>query len=553
LFASFRDYNAAALSGDLIAGIMLAAIAIPEQLATAKLAGFPLEAGLYAFAAGTIVFAVVGTNRFVSAGGDSTIAPIFAASLGTLAAFGGAAYHTLGAILALGVGAILIVVGVARAGWVADLLSVPVTTGFLAGISVHIIVGQLPSLLGIAGPHGPLLLRLAAIVRGAGGANPYTLGLGVAVLCVTIFAGRVSERIPGALAGLIAAGIAVAAFDLRARGVEVIGTLGVAIPALHLPAVRDIGQLVAIAPLALVVAAVCALQTSVVVRAFPSDPDRADDVSRDFTAIGAGSILAGLGGAFPINSSPPRTAVVEGAGGRSQASGLIAVAVLAMVVAFFARFAAYVPQAALAGVLIFIGLRLFRTREMLRIARYSRREINLVIGGALLVIVLPIQTGMLFAIMLSLVHGVSLVMWPPAAQLFQVRGTSVWWPATGERDVVDVPGILVFAPSAPVNFTNAEYLRQRLLALVAAARAPVKFLVIEASGMTDVDYTGSQMLQATISELRNRGIQVALARLIGPHAQEAAARSGLIEILGRDRVFLSVQEAIAAFEGSTGT
>jgi MFS superfamily sulfate permease-like transporter len=532
---------------------VLAAIALPEQLATAKLAGFPPEVGLYAFAAGTLAFAVVGRNRFVSVGADSTTAPIFAASLGALAAVGGAAYHGLAALLALCVGAILLTVGIARAGWIADLLSVPVTTGILAGISFHIIIGQLPSLLGITSPAGPLLRQLIDIAARAGSTNPYTCALGIAVLSVTLAAARVSERIPGALIGLIGAGLAVAGFDLRARGVAVLGSLSIALPPLRLPQVPELSQLLAIAPLGLVVAAVCTLQTSVVVRSFPSDPDAADDVSSDFVAIGLGSILAGLYGAFPVNSSPPRTAVVQGAGGHSQLSGLLAVAVVAVIVAFFARLAAYVPQAALAGVLTFVGLRIFRLRDMLKIARYSGREINFVIAGALLVIVLPIQTGMLLAIMLSLAHGVYLVMWPPATQLFQVRGTTVWWPPTGEHEVVEVPGIVVFAPSAPVNFTNADFIRRRLLAVVAHARPPVKLLVIEASAMTDVDYTGSQMLQATIGELRSRQTDVALARLIGPHAQAAAARSGLIAKLGNDHVFLSVQEAIQALTAQLQT
>jgi MFS superfamily sulfate permease-like transporter len=549
LFASFRGYRAAWLTGDLNAGMMLAAIAIPEQLATAKLAGFPVEAGLYAFAAGTIAFAVLGTSRFVSVGADSTTAPIFAASLGALAAFGGAAYHGLAAALALCVGAILIVVGFGRAGWIADLLSIPVTMGILAGISVHIIVGQLPSLLGIADPSGPLLLRLVDIAMHLDRTNPFACALGLSVLGVTILGARADKRIPGALAGLAGAGIAVAAFDLRARGVSVLGELRAALPPLRLAPLQDVSQLVAIAPLALIVAAVCTLQTSVVVRSFPSDPDIADDVSSDFVAIGLGSILAGFSGAFPVNSSPPRTEAVQGAGGRSQFSGLIAVAAVAAIVALSSRFFAYVPQAALAGVLVFIGLRIFHLRDIMNVARYSRREINLVIAGALLVIVFPIQTGMLLAIMLSLAHGVVLVMWPASTQLLKVRDSTVWWPPTDDRDLVDVPGIVVFAPAAPVNFTNAEYIRERLLTLVAQARQPVKLLVIEASGMTDVDYTGSQTLQKTIVELRRRGINVGLARLIVPHAQEAAKRSGLIAALGQDHVFPSVQEAIVALSG----
>jgi MFS superfamily sulfate permease-like transporter len=553
VFATLRGYRAGWFGGDLLAGLMLAAIAIPEQLATAKLAGFPVEAGFFAFAAGTLAFALLGTNRFASVGADSTIAPIFAGSLGALVATGGTEYRELAGIVAIGAGAILVAVGFARAGWVADLLSVPVTTGFLAGISAHIVIGQLPSLFGIAKTEAPLILQFVDVIAHIGAANPYTLALGIAVLAVTLAASRVSERIPGALIGLVCAGAAVAAFHLRERGVAVLGDISVSVPRFHLPLVHDVETLLKIAPLALVVAAVCALQTSVVVRSFPSNAGASDDPSGDFVAVGAGSILSALSGAFAVNASPPRTAVAKGAGGRSQMSGLVALAALVAIVAFFSHLAAFVPQAALAGVLIFIGMRIFRLGDMLQIARRSPGELNLVFAGALLVIVFPIQTGMLLAIMLSLVHGVTLVMWPPATQLFQVRGTTVWWPRTGERDVMDVPGIVVFAPAAPVNFTNAEYVRQRLLAVVAQAPPPVKLVVIEASAVTDVDYTGGAILQTAIEALKARNIEVALARLMGAHANEAAERSGLIAAVGMDHVFLSVADAVAKLSGEPAT
>ena len=553
VFATLRGYRAGWFGGDLLAGLMLAAIALPEQLATAKLAGFPVEAGFFAFAAGTLAFALLGTNRFASVGADSTIAPIFAGSLGALVATGGTEYRELAGIVAIGAGAILVAVGFARAGWVADLLSVPVTTGFLAGISAHIVIGQLPSLFGIAKTEAPLILQFVDVIAHIGAANPYTLALGIAVLAVTLAASRVSERIPGALIGLVCAGAAVAAFHLRERGVAVLGDISVSVPRFHVPLAHDVEALLKIAPLALVVAAVCALQTSVVVRSFPSNAGASDDPSGDFVAVGAGSILSALSGAFAVNASPPRTAVAKGAGGRSQMSGLVALAALVAIVAFFSHLAAFVPQAALAGVLIFIGMRIFRLGDMLQIARRSPGELNLVFAGALLVIVFPIQTGMLLAIMLSLVHGVTLVMWPPATQLFQVRGTTVWWPRTGERDVMDVPGIVVFAPAAPVNFTNAEYVRQRLLAVVAQAPPPVKLVVIEASAVTDVDYTGGAILQTAIEALKARNIEVALARLMGAHANEAAERSGLIAAVGMDHVFLSVADAVAKLSGEPAT
>ncbi len=538
------------LANDAVAGLVLVAIAIPEQLATARLAGFPPDAGLYAFVVATVAFAALGANRYLSAGADSTIAPIFAASLGAIVATGSAGYLAEAGALALLVGAILAIVGFARAGWLADLLSVPVTVGFLAGIAFRIVVGQLPALLGIATSARVPLAVLAEVLVHLRDANPVTCALGIGVLVVTLVCARISERIPGALLGLIASGIAVAALGLRARGVAVLGRLDVRLPVPHVPAIAHPSQILAIAPLALVVAAVCVLQTSAVARSFPGDTSANAGVDADFVALGLGNALSGFVGAFPVDASPPRTALVHGAGGRSQLSGLVAVAALIAIVAFFASFAAYVPEAALAGVLVTIGARIFRVGDMRKIVRFSPNEIYLVLAGALLVIVLPIQTGMLLAIVLSLAHGVTLVMWPASTQLFRVPDTTIWWPPTGEKKTVEVPGVVVFAPAAPINFTNADFVIEKLSAAVAAsnARAPVTLCVIEASGMTDIDYTGSQALQAAIAKLRARHVDVALARLIATRARAAAERSGLLALVGADHVFLSVEEAFEALQ-----
>ena len=203
LLASLRGYRVGWLPRDLVAGLMLAAIAIPGQLATARLAGMPPETGLYAFAAGSLAFAVFGANRFMSVAADSTIAPIFAGGLASLAAVGSPHYAELVTLLALMVGAILVAVGLLRGGWLATLLSIPVTTGFLAGISVHIMVGELPTLLGISAERGPLVLRLFHILGRLPEANPYTLALGIGVLAITLGTERISSRIPGALIGIV--------------------------------------------------------------------------------------------------------------------------------------------------------------------------------------------------------------------------------------------------------------------------------------------------------------------------------------------------------------
>jgi sulfate permease, SulP family len=543
LFASLRDYSPSWLGGDVIAAMTLAAIAIPEQLATARLAGMPAMTGLFAFAAGTLAFAAFGANRFISVGADSTIAPIMASALAALAVTGSERYAGMAAVLAVFVGLVLLLARIVRAGWIADLLSIPVTTGFLAGISVHIIVGQLPAILGIEAAHGNIIDQFADIVGRLRHAHAYPVAIGLGVLAAAQIAERVNPRIPGALIGLIISGLAVWLLGLENRGVPVLGALPIAAPALALtlPNWDEFAQLL---PVSLIVALVCMMQTAAVVRAFPSDPRGTEDVSRDFAGIGAGSILAALFGAFAVNSSPPRTAVVQESGGRSQLSGLFAIAIIATVVLVASGAFAFVPEAALSGVLLFVAMRIFRVAIMRQIYRKGGREILIVAGSAALVVLLPIETGVTMSIVLSLMHSIYIIARPDCAELARVPGTTVWWALakgeTGEHE----PGVLVYAPSAPIYFINATYVRAMLMDAIAAKAAPIRLVVIEAHGVNDVDYTGSQMLQQVIAELQGRGIAVAIARLSSERVQQAAKQTGLIDALGADHIFRSVEEAI---------
>ena len=543
LFASLRDYSPGWLSGDLIAAMTLAAIAIPEQLATARLAGMAPMAGLFAFAAGTFGFAAFGANRFMSVGADSTIAPIMAGALVALAVPGSVQYAGMAATLALLVGLVLLLARIARMGWIADLLSIPVTTGFLAGISIHIIVGQLPSILGIEAIHGSLVEQFADVVGRARHfrVGPLTIGLGVLVL--SQIAERVNPRIPGALIGLVAGALAVKLFALDRHGVAVLGALPIAPPALMLalPSWDDITQLL---PAALIVALVCMMQTAAVARSFPSDPGGNEDVSRDFAGVGAGCILAALFGAFAVNASPPRTAAVRESGGRSQLSGLFAIAIVAAIVLVAARAFTYVPEAALSGVLVFVAMRIFRVAIMRQIYRKGEWEILVVAGSAALVVFLPIETGVTMSVVLSLLHSVYVIARPDITELARVPGTTIWWALakgeTGERE----PGVLVIAPSAPIYFVNATYLRARLMAAIAAKGESCRYVVLEAHGVIDIDFTGSQTLQQIIADLRGHGIDMAIARMSSERAQQAAKETGLIDALGADHVFRSVEEAI---------
>jgi MFS superfamily sulfate permease-like transporter len=545
LFDSLQNYKPAWLVSDAVAALTLAAIAVPEQLATARLVGMPPLAGLLAFAAGTFAFAAFGANRFMSVGADSTIAPIMASALAVTAAASTAHYAGMTAALAIMVGTILLVAGLMRAGWIADLLSIPVTTGFLAGIAIRIIVGQIPDLLGIAVPKADFVGQLTEIFRQLPKANPYPAAIGVGVLACALLADRINKRIPGAFIAFVGSGVAVVAFGLQQRGTAVLGALPIERLqlTLELPTWLEFTQLL---PASLIVALVCMMQTAAVIRAFPNDPEGEENVSRDFAALGVGSMLAGFIGSFAVDSSPPRTAVVEESGGQTQLTGLFAVAIVAGVVLAAADAFAVLPVAALSGVLIFIGLRIFRVATMREIFFRGGYEIWLVAASAAAVVLLPIQTGVTTSILLSLIHSIYIIARPNCVVLTRVPGTTVWWhEPTGEKGETE-PGALVFAPGAPVYFTNADFIRSALLAAIAGMGETCRLVVIEAHGIIDIDFSGAQMLRDLIAELHERHIAVALARLESGRAQREVEKTGLSAVLGSGYIFRTVEDAIRA-------
>ena len=272
VFRSLDSYRPRFLTHDLVAGLTLAAIAIPEQMATARLGGFSPEIGFFAFLGGSLAFAFFGNNRFLSCGADSTITPIFAGGLTILAASGSAEYAALAAALAIMVGFVLVAGAIFRLGWIADLLSIPVTIGFLAGISAHIFISQLPGVLGLPSPDGPMLQRVAILARHVNEANPITLVIGLGVLAVIAVSERINARIPGALIGLILATAAVVLVGLESRGVTVLGDVFGALPTLAIPDI-PVGRLARLVPLSLIIATVVMVQTAATTRSFPSDPN----------------------------------------------------------------------------------------------------------------------------------------------------------------------------------------------------------------------------------------------------------------------------------------
>jgi len=531
------------LNGDLAAGITLAAIAIPEQMATARLGGFAPEIGFFAFVAGSVAFALFGASRHLSAGADSTITPLFAGGLALVAASGSPHYLALAAVLALMVGLLVALSGIFRLGWIADLLSVPVTTGFLAGISVHIIVSQLPSLLGLPPESGETVRRIGEIAANLHLTNPWSLALGLGVFALVFVSERISARIPAALIGMVLATLGVITLDLKDRGVEVLGALPNGLPAPGMPTV-DFKDAQALVPLALLIAIVVMVQTAATSRSFAPQDGEAPDVNRDFVGVGAGSIVAGLFGAFAVNASPPRTAIVAQTGGRSQLSGLIAAAIVLVLGAFGGRLLANVPQAALAGVLMFVAQHILRWQVFAKVYRQAPVEFALIVITMIAIVVLPIETGVAIGIGLSLLHGIWGSTRTVPIELAQVPGTSVWWPPSASSAGEQHPGVLVAAFQAPLSFVNADRFKRGLIGLVDARSEDVKLVVLEASNIVEIDYTAAQALIDTIRHCRDKGAVFAIARMESLRAQAALTRFGIAEIVGTQRIFHSVDAAI---------
>jgi high affinity sulfate transporter 1 len=541
VFSSLRGYRQSWLAPDALAAVTLLAIAVPEQLATSRLAGMPPVTGLYAFIAGSVLFALLGSNPQISVGADSTIAPLFAVGVAHLASTGSPAYLNLVGMLAVIAGVLVALVGLLRLGWIAEFLSAPIISGFLAGVAVIIVVHQLPDLLGLHVAGGTTLHRLGVVAAHLGDANGWALGIGAAAFAIVLAAERVDRRLPGALAVLIGSTLVVAALGLHAHGVEVLGSVAHDAPRLGLSgvswsALRDV------APVAAVVALVIVSQSAATTRAFADPHGHEVDVNRDFVGVGAGNIVAGLCGSFPVNASPPRTAAVAAASGRSQAAGLVAAAGMVLVVLATGGLKD-LPLATLAAVLIFIATRMFPLRDLAAIARFGRLEFGLALVTLLTVAFVGVEQGIGVAVGLAILDRTRLSARPQLHVLGRIPGTTSWAPLSSEEHAAQVPGVLVVLFATPLWYANAAHFRVELDASLARALGTPRLLVLDALGMSDIDYTGSLALRRVLDELDADHIAFAIARA-GSHTRESLGHSGLLDRIGADRFFPSVDEAV---------
>jgi sulfate permease, SulP family len=541
VLTSLRGYQRSWASPDLVAGLTLLAIALPEQLATSRLAGMPPITGFYAFIAGTLLFAFLGSNPQMSVGADSTIAPLFAAGVMTFAALGSPRYIELVSILAVMVGLIVMLVSILRLGWIAEFLSTPITTGFLSGVGVIIVIHQLPDFFGLPSTSGSDQHRFFYVVDHLSEVQLGALLMGLGVMAVVLVCARVNRRIPGALIALVGSIVLVHVFDLSAHGVPVLGTIHSGAPHFGLTGLSwsTVSELF---PLAGVVALVVITQTAATTRAFAAQGEYDVDAGRDFLAVGAGSVLAGLVGSFPVDASPPRTGALVNAGGRTQV-GPLAAAVVVLLFLPFANVLMDVPLSMLAAVLIVIGVRLFKWRDLRSIAHFDLTEFGLAAITLLVVVLVGVEQGIAVAVGLAIIDRIRRTSRPQLHQMGLVPGTTSWIPIIPGVDAAPMPGVLVVLFATPLWFANAVHFGEEVEKAFAGAGPKPRVLILDTLGMYDIDYTGSRALGRLLDRCEHDHVIFGIARA-GDHLRHSLDRSGLMARIGTDHCFATVDAAV---------
>jgi MFS superfamily sulfate permease-like transporter len=507
-------------AGQILAGVTLVAIAIPEQLATSQLAGVPAFLALIAFIAATLVFVLVGSNPIVSVGADSTIAPLFAVVLIRLAPVSSTLYLELVAVTAVVTGLAVMAVGLLKLGWIADFLSLPIVTGFLFGIGVIIVVHQLPSALGIAHGGTTIVQRVDWIIRHLQSASGWSIALALGTLAVMLVGEKVDARLPWALGGIVVATILCATLALQSHGVSELGTVVVGLPSWRLRWLTS-AQWGVVVTTSVTLVIVILSQTAATTRTAADDLGIEANISRDFVGVGMANVVAGLVGAFPVDASPARTTVSRLAGGSTKVVGLCA-AVIAIALSPLAGYAHMIPLAALAGVLIFIASRLMKIALLREIWRASRIEFLFAAVSALGVIFIGVEQGIAIAVGLAVLDQTWRSARPHMVVLGRHDGTTSWEPL-GSPHVSMIDHTLVVIFDNDLFFANAGVFRRDIHQLL-EKYPQSRHLVLDAVAIAEIDFTGMTILSQVVRDLHEDQMTISFAR-VNPGVKKALATS----------------------------
>jgi high affinity sulfate transporter 1 len=538
---------------DVVAGLVLASLLVPQGMAYAQLAGLPPITGLYTSMVCLIAYALVGPSRVLVLGPDSALGPMIAATVLPLVAASGDPNKAIlyASAMAVMVGVLMLVGAVAGLGFIAELLSKPTRIGYMNGLALAIFVGQLPKLFGFSIDATGLLEELREFGQGivAGDAVPAALAVGLFSLVLMFVLRKLVPKVPSVLVAVIAAmGIAIA-FDLAARGVSLVGVLPAGLPAVTLP-IPPLRDLPLLAAGAFGIAIVSLADTISVSSAFAARTGQRVRANREMIAIGAADVAVSVFQGFPVSTSASRTAVAQSAGSKSQVTGLIGAGVIAIVLVFLPGLFQFLPSATLAAVVIVAATGLVDVAGTVRLWRQRRAEFVLSLVAFLGVALLGVLQGILVAVALSILAVFRRAWSPYRTRLGDVPDVPGYHDVTMYPNAVQVPGLVIFRFDAPLIFANAATFRDEVDELAHADPKP-RWIVIAAEPMTDIDTTAADMLAELDAELEKQGIDLVFAEL--KDAVRQKIRSYGADWLGNDgHFFPTVGAAAKAYRELTG-
>ncbi|MGW5739047.1 MULTISPECIES: SulP family inorganic anion transporter [Streptomyces] len=549
-----RTYRREWLFKDLVAGIVLTTLLVPQGMAYAELAGLPPITGLYTSVLCLLAYAVAGPSRILVLGPDSSLGPMIAATVLPLVASDGdpARAVALASVLALMVGTITILAGVARLGFVADLISKPTMIGYMNGLALTILVGQLPKLFGFSTDADGLIAEVDAFVAGLadGDAVPAALTVGGCGIVLILFLQRLLPKVPAVLVMVVLAIGASVLFELGEHGVRLVGRLPEGLPPFTVPDVRwdDLGPLFVGA---LGIALVSLADTISNASAFANRTGQEVRGDNEMIAIGSANVAAGLFQGFPVSTSGSRTAVAERAGARTQLTGVVGAALIVLMLVLLPGLFRDLPQPTLAAVVITASLSLADPRGTARLWRQRKAEFWLCVAAFLGVALLGVLPGIAVAVGLSILNVFRRAWWPYSTELGRVPGLEGYHDVRSHQNAERLPGLAMVRFDAPLFFANAKTFRDQVLRYTRTT-APLECVLIAAEPVTDVDTTAADVLEDLDRTLQERGVALVFAELKDP-VRRKIERYGLTRTFDPAAFYPTVESAIEAYRARTGT
>jgi high affinity sulfate transporter 1 len=549
LRAAVRGYNRGRLRIDVVAGLTVAALALPSGMAYAQIAGVPVAAGLYASVLPVVAFAFLSSSPRVVIGAEGTTSILVAAALVGVAV-GSEQREKQALLLAFLVAVLYLITALLKMGWLADYLSLPVLVGYIHGVAVLLIVGQLPKILGYSVDATGFFGEIVATVASLSDIQPTTAAVGVIALVVLFGLRWLRPTFPGALLVVVGGIVASWWFDLEARGVETIGAVPRGLPTLTAPTF-DLELMLSLVPAAIGIYLVTFSDSILTARAFAERHGERVDASQEMLALSGGNVAAAFSGALPINTSGSRTAVNDAMGSTSQVSGLAAAAGVAIVLLALTEPMQYLPQAVLGAVIIQASTGLFSVKQWREVSRISRFETVIAVVALAGVLVLGVLEAIILAVVLSILDAVRRSARPHDAVLGYDAELERYADVRDADNAMVTRGVVIYRLDDRLFFANAAWMKQRLGEAIAGAPYPVHWVVFNAEAVTHIDSTGAAMLEDVVEDLRAEGIVFTIARLKS-RARRRLEESGLTALIGPEHIYPTVHQSVEAFVEHAG-